>query len=65
MGGGYSIRFFDFILVSLKFFLGFLYDIEKKLWDKNFIIIKLNMDIVFYFNDNFIYVFFDFIILGN
>lgn len=63
--GGYSIRFFDFILVSLKFFLGFLYDIEKKLWDKNFIIIKLNMDIVFYFNDNFIYVFFDFIILGN
>lgn len=38
---------------------------EKKLWDKNFIIIKPNMDTVSYFNDNFIHVFLDLIISGN
>lgn len=63
--GGYSIRSPDFILVSLKLLLGSLYDIEKKLWDKNFIIIKPNMDTVSYFNDNFIHVFLDLIISGN
>lgn len=65
IGGGYSIRSPDFILVSLKLLLGSLYDIEKKLWDKNFIIIKPNMDTVSYFNDNFIHVFLDLIISGN
>lgn len=64
-GGGYSIRSPDFILVSLKLFFSSLYDIEKKLWNKNFIIIKPNMDTVSYFNDNFIHVFLDLIISGN
>lgn len=65
IGGGYSIRSPDFILVSLKLFFSSLYDIEKKLWNKNFIIIKPNMDTVSYFNDNFIHVFLDLIISGN